>query len=213
MRRAATLVTSGIVGISEVPSRRGSTALPLASAGRLSEVSAGKLWRRLGNALRLRLHRRLERLDDSAALLLAVDLCLRFDGEPGTGQLLLGPQCFDGRANFGTLDRDRGVGSTSARSTSARAAARRGLATALSSCRWVSVRKSVAVRVSGPAPGTPVMWICGQAGEGRYSQRATTSASSRWRPAPDARCRARPKPARRRVWSRRPGRRARREGG
>ena len=86
------------------------------------------------------------------------------------------------------------------------------LATALSSCRWVSARKSVAVRVSGPAPGTPVIWVSGQAGEGLYSQRATTRASSRWRLASSTAassavraCRARSssaEAARRRVWRR-----------
>ncbi len=77
----------------------------------MSEVSAARQFRHLlGHPFRPRLHRRLQCLDDSAALLLALDLRLRLDSEPGTGQLLLGPQCFDGRANLGTLDRDRGVG-------------------------------------------------------------------------------------------------------
>ena len=53
-------------------------------------------------------------------------------------------------------------------------------ATASSSSRWESARSSLAVRVSGPEPGTPVMRVCGHAGVGWYSQRATTSASSRW---------------------------------
>jgi hypothetical protein len=43
-------------------------------------------------------------------LLFSVDLSLRFDGELGAGQLLVGPQGFDGGANFGAFHRYRGVG-------------------------------------------------------------------------------------------------------
>ncbi|CAM3911950.1 hypothetical protein TSOC111612_21185 [Tsukamurella ocularis] len=39
--------------------------------------------------------------------------------------------------------------------------------------------RSFAVPASGPRPGTPVIDVCGHAGPGRYSQRATTSAWSR----------------------------------
>jgi hypothetical protein len=43
-------------------------------------------------------------------LFLPVDLHLRLDSQAGTGQLLLGPQGFDGGAHLGTFDSDRGFG-------------------------------------------------------------------------------------------------------
>ncbi len=53
---------------------------------------------------------RVERFDDSTALLLAVDFGLGLDGKARLGELMLGPHDFGGAANLGPLDRDRGVG-------------------------------------------------------------------------------------------------------
>jgi hypothetical protein len=53
---------------------------------------------------------RLRGLRGRASLLFTIDFVLRLDRAPGAGQFLLCPQDFRGRANFGALDRDGGVG-------------------------------------------------------------------------------------------------------
>ena len=62
-----------------------------------------------GCALQCGLDGSIEGLGDATAMQLAIDLVLCLDGEPGTGELLIGPHVFDGGAHLRTLHGDRGV--------------------------------------------------------------------------------------------------------
>ena len=64
----------------------------------------------LESTFRRRAHRGPQRVHDSAALVFAVDFGLRRDGEPGLGELMLGPHDFGLAANLGPLDGDCGLG-------------------------------------------------------------------------------------------------------